>query len=365
VLAEGHVRTLDVPERIPPLMERAAALGATDLFVQVHRGGRAWYDSSHADATPYRAVHEATGVDALAQLLALAHEAGLRVHAWVNVLALARNRDAPILERLGEEAVLQDRWGRSLLDYPGHDVPPPDRRTMRMGTPGLYLDPALPGLAEDLAATFAELLARYPTLDGLHLDYVRYPDVLPFSPGSRFGVGLDFGYGDASRKRFFEETGKRAPFGESLGNANPWDTWRRERVDELVERIALEARAVNQDLEMSAAVWMYANRAYLSMGQDWRRWLEAGWLDFAVPMIYTLDDRLLRYQVEHFEGLDLAPRIWAGLGTWLFASNPSRALEQMRIVRDSRLPGEALFSYDSIVAAPDLLEVLVEATEAR
>lgn len=360
VLAEGHARTLDLPERIPLLVERARALGATDLFVQVHRGGRAWYDSSYADATPYRAVHQATGVDGLAQLVGRAHHAGLRVHAWVNVLSLAGNREAPIVERLGAEAVLQDRWGRSLLDYPDHDVPPPDRRTMRMGTPGLYLDPALPGLAEDLAATYAELVLRYPTLDGLHLDYVRYPDVLPFAPGSRFGVGLDFGYGAASRERFRKETGKRAPFGESLRNANLWDRWRRDRTTEVVERIAVRARAVNADLEISAAVWMYANRAYLAMGQDWRGWLEAGLLDFAVPMIYTRDDRLFRYQIEHFVGLPLAHRIWPGLGTWLFAANPERALEQLRIVQDSRLPGEALFSYDSIVASPELLAALVE-----
>lgn len=359
VLAEGHVRTLDTPEKIPLLVARAEALGATDLFVQVHRAGRAWFDSSYADDAPYRAVHDATGVDALALLLGQAHDAGLRVHAWVNVLSLARNREAPILERLGAQAVLEDRWGRSLLDYPDYDVPPPDRRTMRLGTPGLYLDAALPGLADDLAATYAELLVRYPTLDGLHLDYVRYPDVLPFSPGSRFGVGLDFGYGAASRQRFLEETGKHAPLGDSLSNSNLWDRWRRERTGDLVERIVVEARAVRAEVEISAAVWVYANRAYLALGQDWRGWLEAGLLDFAVPMAYTRDDRLLRYQLEHFAGLPLASRIWPGLGVWLFSAHPSRALEQLRIVQDGGFPGEALFSYDSIVAAPELLDALV------
>ena len=360
VLAEGHVRSLDAPERIPPLVERAQELAATDLFVQVYRAGRAWYDSSYADAAPYRAVHEATGVDSLALLLEKAHQAGLRVHAWVNVLSLARNREAPILKRLGEQAVLADRWGRSLLDYPDYEVPFPERRTLRMGTPGIYLDPALPGLAEELASTYAELLARYPTLDGLHLDYIRYPDVLPFSPGSRFGVGLDFGYGAASRERFLAETGKTAPFGDSLGNANLWDEWRRARTTAVVEQIARKARALKPDLEISAAVWMYANRAYLALGQDWRGWLEEGLLDFAVPMTYTLDDRLLRYQVEHFAGLAQGEKIWPGLGIWLFSSDPQRALEQLRIVRESGVSGEALFSYDSIMAAPALFESLVQ-----
>ena len=72
-------------------------------------------------------------------------------------------------------------------------------------TPGPRLEPdqhppAAPGVAEHLAATFAELVSRYPALDGLHLDYVRYADVLPFTPGTRFGVGLSFGFGEASRR---------------------------------------------------------------------------------------------------------------------------------------------------------------------
>ena len=43
VLAEGSVRVLDDPARVAPLLERAKRLGVTDLFVQVYRGGRAWY----------------------------------------------------------------------------------------------------------------------------------------------------------------------------------------------------------------------------------------------------------------------------------------------------------------------------------
>ena len=358
VLAEGARRVLDHPERIPELMRDARALGATDLFVQVYRAGRAWYDSERADATPWRRVHDASDIDPLALLLERAGEAGLRVHAWVNVLSLARNREAPILTQLGPGIVLSDREGRSLLDYPDFEVPEPERRYYRMGTPGLYLDPAAPGVAEWLTETFAELVARYPALDGLHLDYIRYPDVLPFAPGSRFGVGLDFGYGADTRARFERETGKRAPLGDSLANADAWDDWRRERVSTLVRDVAAAARARRPGLALSAAVWTYADRAYFVLGQDWRAWLEQGSLDFAVPMAYTRDDRVLRYQAEHFAGRPDAGRIWVGLGTWLFASDPARALAQIALVRRAGVRDVALFSYDSIATEPALFEAL-------
>lgn len=359
VLAEGARRVLEHPDRIPGLVDAAQAMAATDLFVQVYRGGRAWYDSDRADATPYHAVRDAQGLDPLALLLERAHGAGLRVHAWVNVLSLSQNPDAPILDRLGRDIVLVDRHGRSLLDYPGFEIPPPEGRYYRMGTPGVYLDPAAPGLADELAATFAELLSRYPTLDGLHLDYIRYPDVLPYAPGTRFGVGIDFGYGKATRERFAAETGQQAPFGDSLANANAWDAWRRDQVTALVAAIAGAAREVSPKVQLSAAVWSYADRAYLVLGQDWRRWLEDDLLDFAVPMAYTLDDRLLRYEAEHYAGLPNARRIWVGLGTWLFADAPERALEQIRLVRKAGASAEALFSYDSIVTSPALEAALV------
>jgi len=368
VLCEGSQRVLEHPERIPVLIADAHRMGVSDLFVQVYRGGRAWFDSSHADAAPYRALREATGGDTLAKLITQAHENDLRVHAWVNVLSLAANRDAPILADLGPGAVLVDRWGRSLLDYAGLDVPPPDRRYYRMGTPAVWLDPAAPGVAERLVATFMELLTKYPELDGLHMDYIRYPDVLPFAPGSRFGVGLDFGYGEATRARFRAETGLEAPFGDSLANANAWDGWRRDQVTALVAALRFAARTALDDIEFSAAVWSWADRAYLAQGQDWRRWLEDGLLEFAVPMSYTLDDRMLRYQAESYSGHPVADRIWVGLGTWLFARRPERAVEQIRIVRAAGAAGDSLFSWDSIADAPALLDALaaeasVDATE--
>ena len=101
VLAEGSQRVLENAEKVPTLVSEARALGASDLFVQVYRGGRAWYDAGLADARPFRNAREHAGVDLLADLIERAHAAGLRVHAWVNVLSLSQNRDAPLLAQLG------------------------------------------------------------------------------------------------------------------------------------------------------------------------------------------------------------------------------------------------------------------------
>jgi uncharacterized lipoprotein YddW (UPF0748 family) len=358
VLAEGSQRVLENPERIAKLLDDAGRLGASDLFVQVYRGGRAWFDSSHADASPYQVLAAAHGRDTLVELIERAHERGLRVHAWVNVLSNAGRRHAPPVAGLGHAATQFDQRGRSVLDYPELEVPPPDREYYRMGTPAVWLDPAVPEVVDYLVATFDELVQRYPGLDGLHLDYIRYPDVLPFTPGSRFGVGLEFGYGEVARRRFREETGREAPFGSSTANANRFDAWRRSQMTGLVRRIREAVRARDPELELSAAVWAWPDRAYLSMFQDWRGWLEEGLLEFAVPMLYTLDERLLRYNSQAFTSGVGGDRVWIGLGSWLFARSPEGAVRQLQEVEAIEPTGVALFSWDALADTPALLDAL-------
>ena len=364
VLAEGSVRVLDDSKRIDALLERAKRLGATDLFVQVFRGGRAFYQAGPGiERSPEIARQAANGVDSLADLLHAAHARGLKVHAWVNVLSLSTRRDAQIIEDLGRTAILVDRLGRSVLDYPDLEIPEPDRQFYRMGTRGIYLDPAVPAVRERIVSIFSDLLTRYPSLDGLHLDYIRHPGVLPFSPGSRFGVGLEFGYGAASRARYRAETGRPDPIeGAEAGvvrGASDWDEWRRQQVTTLVEEIAAESRAVSPGVLLSAAVIPYVDRAYLSLAQDWRNWLETGAIDLAMPMVYTLDDRLLRYQLETFAGWAQHARIWPGLGVWLFSDRPARAAAQIEHLRALPFRGEMLFSDDALSTAPALVETLV------
>ena len=129
----------------------------------------------------------------------------------------------------------------------------------------------------------------------------------------------------------------------------------------LVEEIAEATRAQRPGLVLSAAVIAYADRAYLSLAQDWRGWLASGAIDLAIPMVYTLDDRLFGYQLESFAGLPHADRIWPGVGVWLFETAPMRARGQLARVRSTGFRGEVLFSDDAIAAAPELRAGLAEA----
>ncbi|MFQ5696762.1 MAG: glycoside hydrolase family 10 protein [Myxococcota bacterium] len=349
VLAEGSYRALESRDRIERLVEAARSAGTSDLFVQVYRAGRSWFASSHADDRPHDRARAAVGEDSLRLLVRRAHARGLRVHAWFNVLSLANNRDAPLLRELGSGAVLVDQRGRSLLDYPGGKVPRPDREWLRMGTPGIWLDPTQPEVARALGQLVDDLARAAPDLDGLHLDFIRYPIALPIAPGSRFGVGLDFGYGAASRAAFERESGR------SFAPGDAWDDFRRRRVTQLVRHLRQHLPA---GWELSAAVLPWADRAYQIGMQDWRRWLEEGLLDFAVAMAYSRDDRQLRYLAHELVGGVGGERTWLGLGAWLFAKAPERLAEQTRIAAAASPSGLAFFSWDALADQPESLRAL-------
>ena len=108
VQAEGANRTLDSAEKIKALVKRARAAGVTDIYAQVYRSGRAWFPTNLADDSPAKRA----GQDPLALLLDLASrgeecDCPIKVHAWINAFALARNKKAPILRRAWERCRAQ------------------------------------------------------------------------------------------------------------------------------------------------------------------------------------------------------------------------------------------------------------------
>jgi len=250
VEAEGPNRTLDSLERLEAMLQAAEEMGVEHLFIQVYRGNRAWYPSKLADDGPFQAVLRRDGQDPLAFVLQKAHERGMKVHAWVNLFHLARNREAPVIKRLGRDAILTDTFGRSLLDY--QNLQPGDG--LSLDTPGYWLDPANPTVQAYLIEVMIELVSHYPHLDGLHLDYIRYPYAVPLPPDST-RPRLDFGYGETSLKRFERETGLLRPKdGQDSASAEAWETWRQRQLAAFLRQLRAQVKQRNPGLVLSAAL---------------------------------------------------------------------------------------------------------------
>ena len=359
VEAEGPNRTLDDLGRLEAMVLTAARAGITHLYLQVYRGGRSWYASTLADDGPYRRALTSQGYDPLQFALGLAHAKGLRVHAWMNLFNLGKYRDGPLQARLGAPAVVRDNRGRSLLDYDNSRPPGDEGKWVMLDTPGYWLDPGDLQVQGTLVTLIQELVARYPALDGVHFDFIRYPYAVPTVPGSRYSNGLDFGYGERSVARFHTETGLSAfAAKDDPAVAQRWDDWRREQLDQFLRRVRGRLKQFRRKLVLSAALLAWPDRAYLSAYQDWRLWLEEGLLDQGIVMNYNRDSRLSRYLSRQAVAFRGRSKLFVGLGAYALLDQPDLLARQVSDARQQGADGVVLFSYDNLLKRERLVDRL-------
>ncbi len=346
---EGTNDTLSSKEKIDRLVDLAATTGFDTLFVQVYRHDRAWYNSRLADTAPYRKIVKKEKIDPLSYLIARAHEKGLKVQAWLNMFRIGKDKQAPVLKRLGKDIITRDGSGRSLLDYAPGDLP----------DGGYWLDPGDKTARSYLRNIILELLKKYPHLNGIHLDFTRYPHRSAAHAGSFWAKRNDLGYGKASVKRFQEWTGLNPQKMElSRANCQAWDNWRRYQVNSFVESVYSLVRKVKPGIPVSVAVVAWADRAYLTNFQDWRRWLEEGTVDFVAVMNYSTDPRLAGYLTRTAQAARGQRKVYTGLGAYLLAGKPDVLIEQIEDALKAGSAGIVLFSYDSMLKEPSIFSKL-------
>jgi uncharacterized lipoprotein YddW (UPF0748 family) len=243
---------------ITALLRFAKRSGVGDLYVQVYRANKSWFPSQLCDQSPYLRCLNNVGEDPLALLIKEAHASGLRVHAWLNLLSLSDNAAAPILKKHGASILTRNlKKKNKLSDY---------------RIDGQYfLEPGDPRVRDELSGIVGELLARYPELDGIEFDYIRYPDKHPF-----------YGYTRANIDRFKKATGA----GSIEEGSAAWADWKRRQVTELLELLAGKSRGMNPGIIVSTTACAPYSRAYLEAFQDWPSWVKSGLVDFVALMSY-------------------------------------------------------------------------------
>ncbi|OPL20113.1 MAG: hypothetical protein AVO35_01280 [Candidatus Aegiribacteria sp. MLS_C] len=261
---------LSSPQSIDSLVERSAEAGANGLLVQVVGRGEAYYSS--AILPPASHIQ---GFDPLAYTIARARPMGMEVHAWVNAFLVWSDDDPPAdsshVWHMHPAWFMSDRYGRSTREYTGYECE-------AAGIVGATLSPAVPEVRGFLAEVTSEIATGYD-VDGIHLDYIRYPNQA-------------FGYESPAVGRFYLETGldpldifRRASGTGEVEAA--WYSWRRDMVTSTVETVRSVLRADAPGVLLSAAVMADPSEAASLYSCDWQHWLERGLVDFVCPMAYT------------------------------------------------------------------------------
>jgi hypothetical protein len=185
------------------------------------------------------------GWDPLDFLIREAHTRGMGVHAWFNVCRVWSKGEPP-------------------PSTPLHVVRAHPEWVQRFGD-DLWIDPGIPEAREYTIRVMEDLVRQYP-IDGIHFDYIRYPD-----RGFR---------DDATWRR--------------MGAGGSRDDWRRGNINALVRDAYKRLTAIRSSLQVgSAPIGIYRNlprargwEGRNAIFQDSRRWLQEGYHDYVVPQIY-------------------------------------------------------------------------------
>jgi uncharacterized lipoprotein YddW (UPF0748 family) len=286
-----------------------------------------------------------TAFDPLALLIDEARARGLRVHAWVNMQLVASALLPPTdplhliyahpewlayPRALAEQALRRDprdpRLRDALMAWTREN---PEQ------VEGIYASPVHPEARRHTVRVLEDLVTRYP-LDGIHLDYVRFP-----SPA--------FDYSASTLRAFALEVGGGARTTEALlelptRHPEAWRAFRVQALDALVSEVAAALRARRSDLLLSAAVFSDPVDARNGRFQGWPDWLARGLLDVAVPMVYVTDPGTFDQRLSAAVQIVGPERIWVGLG--IYRQGFLEAVQQARVSRQRGVGGIVLFSYD-------------------
>jgi uncharacterized lipoprotein YddW (UPF0748 family) len=253
---------------IQQIVDNLAAGGFNQMYFQVRGTADAYYQSS---VEPWAAgltgvLGRDPGWDPLQTAIDLGHRAGLEVHAWLNSFpcwncgaALPQSEGIPHVLEAHPEWAAADQNGISMIDG---------------CTDGyISLSPGVPGVREHIRLVAEDILKNYD-VDGIHLDYIRYP-------------GVQYSH-DAISEAAFADAQAQDP------NLT-WEDWQRRQVNLTVEGVFNTLMTERPDAALSAAVWFIrenvwgwsaVSEGYHQYYQDPWAWTRGGYIDAVAPMIY-------------------------------------------------------------------------------
>jgi uncharacterized lipoprotein YddW (UPF0748 family) len=318
------------------------SIGINMVFFQVRGACDALYKSAYE---PWSAVLTETlgvhpGWDPLGVALEEGHGRGMEVHAWVNVFpAWPVSNEGKMPPKSVPPHVMRVRPNWIAVDRAGRPMSLVQEETEHNYA---FLSPTHPSAQQHIEKVIADLLGRYE-VDGLHLDYVRFPDS-SYSYDSRSKSGY------LSALRDTQIT---------------YADWRRENLNAFVGRLAEKARNARPGAAVSAAVWQKIDAGRQYHFQDGIEWVTRGYLDFVVPMFYTVSVEAFIERLDAYSALAGPEKVIAGMGPYLEGFTEAIFSQELKAIRESGVRGVSIFNSDYALIYSSLVEAYEPAGKGR
>ncbi|MCC5635686.1 family 10 glycosylhydrolase [Nostoc sp. CHAB 5844] len=339
-LDRGTIVRAGGEKKLAEVFDRLAQSGINTVFFETLNASYPIYPSQVApQQNPL-----IRGWNPLAVAVKLAHERGMELHAWVWTFAAGNQRHNQVINvhpnYPGPVLAAHPDWAN--YDNKGNTIPP--------GQTKPFFDPANPQLRQYLLKLFEEIVTDYQ-VDGLQLDYIRYPFQDPFA-------GRTYGYGQAARAQFQQLTGVD-PLTISPTQGELWQKWtefRTQQVDSFVADVSKMLRQKRENLILSVAVFPLPERERIQkLQQHWEVWARRGDIDVIVPMTYAQDTARFQHLAQPWIASTQLGSTLLVPGIRLLSLPNLAAFDQLQLIRDLPASGYALFAAENF--NNDLLKI--------
>ncbi len=340
------------PKKIDKLLDLIKDTNIKHLFVQVRGRGDSYYNSEFEP----KAFDVPAGFDPLKYLLKKTAKTDIKIHAWINVSFVLNAEDYPpkgthILS-LHPEWITYDHSGRPMTEY--------SKKELEQNlAEGYFLDPAIPEVKDYIENIVCDVLSKYP-VDGIHLDYIRYPYSGYYSYGKKYLS--DFGYNPVARK-IFKNLHGIDPVNIDRFKDSPekqlFDKFRSDQITEIVKRIHKDVKSLNENLILSTAVmprYDWGKKVYF---QDWTNWLDNGYIDFACVMSYSDGPSGFKDYVKYANSTRHNNKIFMGISVKKNTALKN-AVKQIDLSYENGMRGFSIFSFNHDKDFIDNLNALIE-----
>ena len=314
-------------EDVESAVTNAADAGFTTIMFQVRGNGTVLYPSS-IEVWSEQMNFQHPGFDPLQIAVAAAHARGVRILAWMNVTPGWRGEDNPKDPR----QLWNQRPEWFLADAQG-------KRQPRTKAGYVHLNPCLPEVRAYLASLARELAERYE-VDGIHLDYIRFPSRDPQERGA--------GY-PADRRS--AELFKKQKIADPVQEPSLYEGWKAECVTQLVRDIRTAVAGTARRPALSAAVWPTPRVARERVCQEWDAWAKERIVEALFPMNYQSDDGVFSANVSECLAGSHGVPIVVGISPDKHKT-ASQTVRQIELAQSRKTAGVAVFGYQSLFGRP-------------
>ncbi len=317
---------------IQKTLDNIKAAGFNNVFIETFYHGKTIFPSRVMKLYDFEVQNpDFLGTDILAIWIKEAHKRNIKVHCWFESFYIGnKSPDENPNSILAKRPNWMNR-PRQKADYEGWVSHAAEHN-------GFFLDPANPEVVDFLMQLIGELSASY-NIDGINVDYVRYPSIVKENYSNQWG------YTQFARNEFmsFYEVD---PI-ELDQKSDLWTTWcnyRSEKITNYVRKVSELLQ--NRNIIFSTVIFPDYKLSLKTKFQDWITWSEEGYVNAFTPMVLTGDDELTKSMLEEIKKKSSSnTKIYPGLYAGFIESDPEDLLKQIHITRKLHLGGVVLFDW--------------------